>query len=73
MKEVERAIMIKKYVGQTIQLKCKRSKRDKLLRPFEKKHLRFFWSKDGKVRHLYCRFNISSLNFESFVVEDSSF
>ena len=48
--EEERAdVMEKKYIGQTIKLKCKRSKRDKLVPPFERKHLRFSWSKDGKV------------------------
>jgi len=46
--EEERTILIeKKYVGQTIKLKCKKSKGVKML-PGERKHLRFSWSKDGK-------------------------
>ena len=52
--EEERAVVIeKKKVSQTIKLKCKRSKRDKLVPPFERKHLRFSWSKDGMVRDLF--------------------
>ena len=43
--------LIGRRVGQTVKLKC-RSRRYKLLRPFEKKNLMFSWSKDGKVRHL---------------------
>ena len=43
--------LIGRRVGQTVKLKC-RSRRHKLLRPFEKKDLRFSWSKDGNVRHI---------------------
>jgi len=39
--------LIGRRVGQTVKLKC-RSRRYKLLRPFEKKNLMFSWSKDGK-------------------------
>ena len=51
MKDEEKraVVMEKKKVGQYIKLKCRRSKRDKLVPPFERKHLRFSWSKDGKV------------------------
>lgn len=60
--EEERTILIeKKYVGQTIKLKCKKSKGVKML-PGERKHLRFSWSKDGKVRDLCIYANVCTQN-----------
>ena len=40
------------YVGQTIKLKCKKSRGVNML-PGEKKQLKFLWSKDGQVRDIH--------------------